>query len=127
MRDICIGDYIRTKSGNIGIVIDISQYPNEKPHYLVKWNIAKAFYITNISIKSFSDKRTEIIEVGDYVNGQKIVKITTDPFIKGQTDLWTDRRIPFSIGGDLEQERFIESEIKEIVTKEQFEKNKFIF
>lgn len=127
MRDISIGDYVRTKTGSIGIVIDISQYPNEKPHYLIRWNPSKAFYITNISIKSFSDKRTEIIEVGDYINGQKIVKITKDPFIKGQLNLWTDRRIPFSICEDYEQERFIESEIKEIVTKEQFEKNKFIF
>lgn len=63
---------------------------------------------------------------GDYVNGQKIVKITKDPFIKGQLNLWTDRD-EIDCFGDRSTIKYIDSEIKEIVTKEQFEKNKFIF
>lgn len=117
-NEIKVGDYIRTRKGSIGQVTNIAEWGNRKK-YLIHWDIGKTYYITGLTIIDNDSKISKLIKVGDYVNGQKITKITKDPFIKEQIDLWTDRTIPFD--GDYQQERFIENEIETVVTKEQFE------
>lgn len=42
------------------------------------------------------------IKVGDYINGDKIVNITNDMFVKGQIDIFTDATKPFGGFGDRE-------------------------
>ena len=58
------GDYIRTKKGNIGKVINITNITMQKrKKYLIKWNIAKAYYITEMRIVKYSKNIIDLIEV----------------------------------------------------------------
>lgn len=118
------GEYIRTWDG-IKKIIKVNEGRNitYRGKYLVEPQYRNSYSINAKHILKHSFSIIDLVEVGDYVNGQKIVNITKDPFVKNQIDLWTDRRIPF--GHDYEQERFIEKEIEDIVTKDQFDKNKF--
>lgn len=129
MEEIKIGEYFRSKS--IGIMrfiygrTYITKDNKEDYLYYLEYENKKTM---PLSIKGLEDMRhsqklTDLIQIGDYVNGQKIVKITKDPFVKGQIDLWTDRIIPFD--KDYQQERFIENEIETVVTKEQFENMRY--
>ena len=61
----------------------------------------------------------DLIEVGDYVNGEKVIRIDKDPFIKGQINLWTNTTTS-NYWGDISLSPIIEKDIKSIVTKEQF-------
>ena len=64
--EIKVGDYVRTKKGYIGKVIDISNVTGQKrKKYLIKWNIGKVYYITNIKIIKNSSNIIDLIEVGD--------------------------------------------------------------
>ena len=115
-----IGEYVRTKSGCIYKIEEIS-----KDKYLLYEKDTEYKYKAHFSkdVIVCSKNIIDLIQIGDYVNGQKIVKITKDPFIKDQIDLWTDRIIPFD--KDYQQERFIENEIESIVTKEQFKRAEY--
>lgn len=124
--EIMVGEYIRNNKGNIGKVIGIFN-----GHSLAKYHIefqglvkVKRQYLSIKTIKKHSFNIIDLVEEGDYVNGQKIVMITKDPFIKNQTDLWTGRTISF--GQDFEEERFINNDIKSIVTKERFDQMQYI-
>lgn len=64
MEDIKVGEYVRTKSGNIGKVLDITNVTMQKrKKYLIKWNISKAYYITAIRIVKHSKNIIDLIEV----------------------------------------------------------------
>lgn len=67
-----------------------------------------------------NDKEPCLIEVGDYVNCEKVIRIDKDPFIKGQINLWTNTTTS-NYWGDISLSPIIEKDIKSIVTKEQFE------
>lgn len=60
---IKINDYIRTKTGHIGKVLDITNVTGQKRiKYLIKWNISKAYYITDMTIVKHSPNLIDIIE-----------------------------------------------------------------
>lgn len=118
------GDYVRTKHLGGSIEKIIETVSKERTDDLVER------YITDISekymqgitaeqiIKS-SPNIIDLIEVGDYVNGNKIIKICYDHC--GRTTLvWGfdngDFQCAFAI---------YENEIKSIVTKEQFERMEY--
>lgn len=62
--EIEVGEYVRTKTGNIGKIIDISNVTGQKrKKYLIKWDISKAYYITNIRIVKHSKNIIDLIEV----------------------------------------------------------------
>lgn len=67
-----------------------------------------------------NDKEPCLIEPGDYVNGEKVIRIDKDPFIKGQINLWTNTTTS-NYWGDISLSPIIEKDIESIVTKEQFE------
>lgn len=62
----------------------------------------------------------DLIEPGDYVNGEKVIRIDKDPFIKGQINLWTNTTTS-NYWGDISLSPIIEKDIESIVTKENFE------
>ena len=109
MEDIKVGEYVRTKSGNIGKVLDITNVTMQKrKKYLIKWNISKAYYITAIRIVKHSKNIIDLIEVGDYVNGHYVY------------EKLEDGRVHIIAGLLLDKE-----DIKSIVTKESFNSIKY--
>ena len=60
-NEIKRGDYIRTKKGSIGQVIDVTQW-HKSPRYLIHWDIGKVYYITNLTIIKNSPNLIDIIE-----------------------------------------------------------------
>ena len=104
-----IGEYIRMKSGEIlkitGTCYEIDDYRIYKTD--------RNYTIVEDEIKSHSKNIVDLIEVGDFVNGKRVVEtlVTTNrdgsklPLIRFPTDVITDNNI------------------KEILTHEQYEQN----
>ena len=127
-----VGDYVRNEHFGIG-KINKDYYDSDNKHwYNVKFNCYGdddchcGINEKTIGFKS-SPNIIDLIEVGDYVNGCLIVEINKDPFIKGQTNLWTNMIIsegePFP--NEYYKAKIIKKDIKSIVTKEQFEAIKY--
>ena len=100
-----VGDYVRTKKGEIVKIIDkkfddtllIDLYTTDKKYYLMEIDIFKS-----------SPNIIDLIEVGDYVNGMQVTRICFDE--DGQRILNLSNCI-------LE---LMNEDIKSTVTKEQF-------
>ena len=92
--EICVGEYVRTDNGEIHRVIDI-----EKGSIKIKSQYKE--WIGLCCIAKHSKQLIDLVEVGDYVNGELI------------TDKW-DTRIS-SI-----KSNFSEEDIKTILTKESY-------
>ena len=118
--------YVRTKNGNIRkiveltntkfidepdyyvdkVLIDIEQNEREDTIYMEKW-------LFNEDIVKSSLNIIDLIEVGDYVNGEIVIGFGTFYYDDGtieRTSLTLDRTVTC-----------LNSEIKSIVTHEQFE------
>ena len=118
---IKVGDYIRTKEGNIfkiiggniddwDVDIDYSQLEHTEPNWLelYRYNDNYSFFNDeNISKISYTYKN--LIEVGDYVDGHEVYKVTPSCI--------------FTRGGINYHKE--EADIKSIVTKEQFERMRY--
>ena len=121
MEEIKVGEYVRTNEGTIDKVIEIK----DKKNILLKDNLIKTtisthkIFISKEIVKNHSKNIIDLIEVGDYVNGNKIVRIDKDPFIKGQINLWLGL-YEMDSNGDRWRLKYTNDEIKSIVTKEQF-------
>jgi hypothetical protein len=78
-------------------------------------------------INKSSPSIIDLIEVGDYVNGCLIVEKNKDPFIKGQTNLWTNMLTsegePFS--NEYYKAKILEKDIKSIVTHQRFKEMEY--
>ena len=115
-----IGEYIRTKQGDISKV----RYVDEESIFLEDsvWSKNDLYektgvlYFDDEEIAKHSKNIIDLIEVGDYVNGCLIVKIYKDPFLEGQINLWTNMLFP----NKYYKEKITDKNIKTIVTKEQF-------
>ena len=123
-----VGDYVRTKCGNIfkiiggnednwEIDIDYSILENSEDGWLelFRYNDNHCFF-TDMNILKSSPNIIDLIEVGDYVNGMKIID-TSSQYYKLVTNL-VDNNAKEGL-----KNVFInnEKDIKSIVTKEQFE------
>lgn len=107
--EIQVGEYVRTKIGTIGKIKRIDFDEIDKS---LKWYIYdKKDYITGIVgerainkpyIKSHSFNIIDLIEEGDYVNGQKVVGVSSG---------WIDTK----------EDIIRKDHIKSIVTHEQME------
>lgn len=115
MEEIKVGDFIRNKEGYIGKIEKIIYDDLEKQNYYSceKHNVMASGYIEQIV--AHSPNLIDLIQCGDYVNGEKVVGrgnncilILTD---EGQTFL---RNI------------FEDNDIKSIVTKEAFKSVEYI-
>lgn len=124
MEEIKEGDYIRTIKGNICKVLRVrekhrfmtsSGHPSVTPErYFVDNN--KQYSISKPYVKKHSKNIIDLIEVGDYVNGEKVEKIT-EPSLANDYN----RRIYCNECEGLYKAILCNKDIKTIVTKEQFE------
>lgn len=119
------GIYVRTHKGIARII--------ERPNIsVVVWNDRKVIYVdmhgypvaTSLNCFVFEDEITnasfnpvDLIEVGDYVNGYKVLFI--------DKDLGNTKNIK-CIDNSEERACFYEEDIKDIVTKEQFNSCKYV-
>ena len=95
-NEIKVNEFVRTRYGEIGKVSET--YPR------LKWRKKKTSSDLDFnSIVKHSSNLIDLIQCGDYVNGEQI------------TDIWNGNRIS-SV-----KSNFNEEDIKTIVTKEQFE------
>lgn len=116
MEEVQIGEYCRTYEGYIGILKEI----NKKNYNYLTIDVQNKvrrdgleplnyIYLKNENIKNHSKIISEIIEVGDYVNGKLIHKID-----KGQNYCYL-------YYGNCKT--FVDYQIKTILTKETYEAN----
>ena len=104
-----VGDYVRTKNGIIGKIID-DNLAQEETRYEIDYN-NKLYYSRQIA-KS-SPNIVDLIEVGDYVNGNKVLAKEENGL------LWV-------FNNDKHDTLYMnKQDIKSIVTKEQFESMKY--
>ena len=105
--EIQVGEYVRSKFKGIGKVIEVTQ------NYCRKEDGFKIWFSRYDEIKH-SFNIIDLIEEGDYVNGERIAYITISK--QGEKLLMTD-------GGYILQGKY--QSITSIVTKEQFESIKY--
>lgn len=111
--EIQVGEYVRTKQGYIAKLLEIDRELKllifEKPIWKEKYNPKKTISFINFNsrVKSHSFNIIDLIEIGDYVNGEYV------------TDTWNGNRI------ETHRSNFHEDNIKSIVTKEAFESIKY--
>lgn len=112
---INVGDYVRTKTGHIGKVIDFRNDPTDYYFNCYETNITETGFIDKF-VTEYSDIKSnlsiiDLIEVGDIVINQlgEIIRITSGN-IDELKDYW----------------KICENPIKSIVTKEQFEEMQYI-
>ena len=117
---IRVNEYVRTSEGYIGkykkngLVKHTCEIEDNEMSWITgKYNIVK-----------HSKNIIDLIEVGDYVNGDEITEITQDTFVKGQINLWTDIELR-DVYGDYERLKYICDDIKSIITKEQIKQIEF--
>lgn len=113
--EINIGEFIRTKKGDIGKVVYISNIANRKS-YAIEWNKTKTYFISQIKDIKHSKNIIDLVEADDYVNGKRIVEVYT--YFEDMEDGTSEYR-----GCSLENEngeKVYLDDIKSIVTKEQF-------
>ena len=121
-----IGDYVRTDTGIIEKIEKIYKQneTNDTHIQLNRMGTGKSVFILDKNetllnskgevIKS-SPNIIDLIEVGDYVNGEQIIDIRSDDNINNEKLLY------YYIPSDYGEDCFREQDIKSIVTKEQFE------
>ncbi len=122
MDKIEIGEYVRTKKGIIAkaqLYQDAIYHEGSGKKAIFHNYEADKGIIADIDIAKHSKNIADLIEVGDYVNGERVFKIEKDPFIKGQTDIFFNRD-EVDYWGDRSLSQITDKDIKSIVTKEQF-------
>ena len=107
MEEIKVGDYVRSNDGYIGKIINIREEDKRKcdTYYSCDNCMASGFYE---HIKKHSKNIIDLIEVGDYVNGERILDITGDYIHTNETD---------------HSKFYLRKHIKTILTKEQYMQN----
>lgn len=110
-----VGMYVRTKDGYICRIININDYREPNMKYGIEASYLKdVMFIGGDDIAKASYEIIDLIEVGDYVNGLPVTKIS---------EYFSPHEKYIELYGtcsDWENE-----DIKSIVTKEQFESMKY--
>ena len=123
-----VGDYIRTKEGIIDKVIIEYNEKSESvcPICNCKHVSCEHNYYDEDTINKSSPNIIDLIEVGDYVNGEKVIALEKDidkrniyPSNKG-AKIFTDYELQGNWYFGMQDE-----DIKTIVTKEQFEQMEY--
>lgn len=108
MKEIEVGEYVRTKEGEIHKVIKIIEDDGAWDYYCCENN---AGYFA-MDIAKHSKIILEVVEVGDYVNGKLIHNIDKGP---NYCYLYYENC-----------KTFVDYQIKTILTKEQMEANQYV-
>ena len=117
------GMYIRTKDGYIRYIIDIIFPRYKNPEWFLLLD-GKPFDTRDLAeigknIAKYSFNLIDLIEVGDYANGYKILEI-----VKGFKVI-VDKLELNTRDGIYHLKQFTNNEIKSIVTKEVFKANEY--
>ena len=126
MEEIKVGDFIRTKGGNIGQVLKVipeSKYttrigriahsPEKYWIDTIKGSMSKPY------IKKHGSNIIDLIEEGDYVNGYKVSFIAQDCAKFVQCDYPVET-------GTANHYKFYKESIKSILTKEDFDAMNYV-
>ena len=109
-----IGDYVRTKSYGIKKIKGFSS-TLEEDFIECDYDKYQKVLINKKEIIETKPNIIDLIEEGDYVNGEQITSIEDDDNINNEKLLY------YYIPSDWGEDCFREKDIKSIVTKEQFE------
>lgn len=121
--EISKGMYIRTEDGYISKCIDIDSDNFaffDKPVYKNFSDTFDSCYLSNIDIKKASFDIIDLIEVGDYVNGTFVLDFKT--LATGEKAVIVNGFINYGWGQGVTPV----SDIKDIVTNEQFNSMKYM-
>ena len=121
VEEIKVGYFIRTNKGIIGKLkrIELDEIDKNLKWYVFDkkrpdMNIIDEIYINKPYITKYSKNIIDLIEIGDYVNGRKVMYIR---------DYEEFKRLDF----DEDMDDYIYKEdIKTILTKEQMEANQYV-
>ena len=120
---INVGDYVRTH-GYIDKIININDFRDSSMKYALEqpsWN-DDVIFIGEEEITKSSPNIIDLIEVGDYVNGHKVIEVDLDDIDDyGNTFRYIKTEHDYTLNHWVK-----EYEIESIVTKEQFEAMKYI-
>lgn len=110
-----IGMYIRIKDGIIDkVTIDYNGHCNS-PNCNCKHVSCEKHYYDESDIVKASHNIINLIEVGDYVNGNPVCQIKKDEHNR----IWIYVDSNFKYG-------YLEEDIVDVVTKEQFDREKYV-
>lgn len=109
--EIKVGEYCRTKDGHIGKVENINEFRPPETKICVDINWIDLVFLAEEDIKAHSFNIIDLIEVGDYVNGYKVIEIEK-----------TTKCVHTDYSEHL-MESIAEFEIKTILTHEQYKQN----
>ena len=106
-----VGDYVRTKRGLIGRITNVNTFREPCMKYGIEASyLHDIWFIGDDDIKLVKEKPIDLIEVGDYVNGSKVLDIAQAP----KKAIYTEQEN----GGALLP--IVNNRIDSILTKEQF-------
>lgn len=113
--EIEVGEWIRSKDGYIGKVKKITYDNMEKCNYYIceKDNVMASNYLENIA--KHSKNIIDLVEVGDYVNGNKVISVDYD-VIDNKTEC-----IELDLNNNYQYNFISARQIKTIITKEQMQ------
>lgn len=109
MEKFEIGEYVKTKKGKIGKVLSIDEDPEGIETTLDKGNV---MHISEF--KKHRKQLIDLIEVGDFVNGYKVISVDYDVMND------TTECIELDLNNNYQYNFISANQIKTIVTKEQF-------
>jgi hypothetical protein len=112
-----VGDYVRTKSGYIDKIININDFREPSMKYALEqpsWN-DDIIFIGEEEIEKSSPNIIDLIEVGDYVNGNRVIEIANK-----SKDIFNKYLLVEETDYDNCNISYSNNDIKSIVTKEQF-------
>lgn len=114
---INVGEYIRTKDGHIGSVININEFRPPESKICVDMNLSDYVFISEEDIKSHSKNILDVIEKNDWVNRMRayLFIYNDDP---------EEKRVGVVCEG-LGNEWIYTKDIKEILTHEAYNSNCF--
>lgn len=116
--DIEVNEYVRTNKGNIGKVVEIRLGFNKDTQlYQNVYMLDNGLWTILEYIVNHSKQLIDLIEVGDIVNGYRVINvINKEPCPSGKC-------IDIDSNKDSSECTLWEEDIKTILTKEQFEAN----
>lgn len=113
MKDIEVNEYVRTKEGEIHKVIKIIEDDGDWDYYCCGNNVG---YFA-MDIANHSKQLIDLIEVGDFVNGYRVISVDYDV----TND--TTECIELDLNSNYQYNFISIRQIQTILTKEQFEAN----
>lgn len=118
MEDIRVGEYIRTKYGIAKVIRDNKDEKAYFDNYDIDKELDGCNFINDFEILKHSSDILELIEVRDFINGLRILDLERKE----------DRILACiaKIGPKEYWQTFYKEDIIDIVTKEQFEHEKYI-